>query len=273
MKLKLLTFILLTAYVVGLTGVFVRASTPSDDALLASVKQAFITAGWTPPSSTPPITATKPSQVLNLSNWYLGIPVNTAHDGNPDIIRQPELNNYELKPWFYVSNGGVLFSVRADGYVTENSDFPRTELRQTIGKDLTSWSNTSGTHTLEGTYSITYTLVKRKQIVFAQAHDSSSDIFECALNDNQLVVLYNNKSSSFVLEPNYVQGTKFSVKLIAHNGKFDVYYNSVLKGTVSKSSSSIFWKSGSYPQSNVSKYGEAPTATASVTIYSLVATQ
>lgn len=201
--------------------------------------------------------------IINLSNWYLTLPV-----GKPDTIHQPALDSYSSE-WFHLEGDGLVFKANAGGATTAHSAFPRSELREMINSKNASWSNSKGISTLEGEYSIKSNLVKRNQVVFNQVHDSSSDVFECAFDNGKLVILYNNKKSVVVLEPNYVEGTKFTSKIEAKNGKFYVSYNGVLKATISKKSKGDYFKTGAYLQTNPSKYGESPQASAEVTIYSL----
>ena len=89
-----------------------------------------------------------PGQVLDLSNWYLTLPTGTP--GKPDTVLQPALATYS-SPFFQVDpgRGGVVFTSDAGGVTTENSGYPRSELREMNGPEKAKWSNRSGSHTLE----------------------------------------------------------------------------------------------------------------------------
>jgi hypothetical protein len=224
------------------------------------------------PTPTPGPTAGLPSEVVG-RKWTVMAPFSKAGSTdspeNLQILKAETDSRY--KSVFYVSDKGVVFKTRADGVHSPNSKYPRCELREMKDEAWTngSWSNASGTHTLEGTYSIRHTLVKRPQLCFAQMHDASDDVFECCYDAGKLVCFYEDKAKTIILEPAYIEGTTFSVKLVASGGKTDVYYNGQLKGSVPKSGSGLYWKSGCYLQSNVANWAEAPDAYGEVTISSL----
>ena len=90
----------------------------------------------------------KPSDILNLDNWYLGLPIGSDED--PTNIEQPELDSYSIDPWFEVTSDctGVQFRAAVNGVTTSGSSYPRSELREIDGGDNASWSSTSGTHTM-----------------------------------------------------------------------------------------------------------------------------
>jgi len=65
--------------------------------------------------------------VLNLTNWKLTLPVDTAHAGSPDEILQPELNGFQDAQYFHVNDArnGVVFTANCGGATTSGSGFPR----------------------------------------------------------------------------------------------------------------------------------------------------
>jgi hypothetical protein len=215
-------------------------------------------------------TPVRPSDILDLRNWYLSIPVNTAHAGAPDIIRQPELSGYSNPSWFHVDDAedGVVFAANAGGYTTSGSDYPRTELREMNGSSLASWNSASGTHTMEVTEAITKVTPAKPDIVAAQIHDSSDDVIEIRLQGKVLAVHSNDGKTKDVLDPQYVLGTPYDLKLVATEAGIAVYYNGVLAVTVDAKGSGYYFKAGAYVQSNPSK-GDAPGAVGEVVIYKL----
>lgn len=221
------------------------------------------------PAPAPSGTPLRPSDILDLSNWYLGIPVNTSHDGAPDIIRQPELDGYS-SVWFHANaaGDGVVFDANAGGYTTSGSSYPRTELREMSGSSLASWDSRSGTHTLEVSEAITQVTPVKPDIVAAQIHDSSDDVIEIRLQGSVLAVHSNDGKTKTPLDTAYQLGARFDLKIVADSGGIDVYYNGVLKTTVKASGSGYYFKAGAYVQSNPSK-GEDPDAIGEVVIYDL----
>jgi hypothetical protein len=216
----------------------------------------------------PPIT---PSTVLGLANWKLALPVNTSHAGTPDEITQPELATFSLAPYFELTpnKNGVIFQANAAGATTKNSSYPRSELREMApgGQQEASWSNASGTHTMVVREAITHLPVVKPEVVAAQIHDSSDDVVMVKLSGSELFVEARSKNIGD-LDPAYVLGTPYNLKIVASGGHIQVYYNDVLKVDYAKKGSGWYFKAGCYTQSNTDK-GDAPDAFAQVIIYSL----
>ena len=100
-----------------------------------------------PPTPTPQPAAVKasnnrqPGDVIDLKNWYLTLP--SGSSGDPDTVQQPKLASYTSK--FFRLNDtrdGVAFTATAGGTTTENSHYPRAELREMNGSAKAAWSNT-----------------------------------------------------------------------------------------------------------------------------------
>jgi hypothetical protein len=231
------------------------------------------TASPTPTKTTAaPTNASAPSSLLDLSRWYLGIPVNTSHDGAPDIIRQPELTGY-TNQWFHLNSAktGVVFTTRADGYTTSNSSYPRTELREMAdsgGENQASWDSSKGTNVLSVSESIDAVTPVKPEVVAAQIHDASDDVIEVELSGSRLYVKYANDSQTTTIDANYKLGTRYSLKLSATSAGIGVYYNGALVTTIKQTGSGWYYKTGDYQQSSVAK-GESPSASSQVTIYGL----
>ncbi len=212
-----------------------------------------------------------PANVLNLTNWELTLPINTAHTGSPDIITQPELANYTIEPYFLLNDAknGVVFQAHAGGATTSNSNYPRSELREMTsgGKQEASWSNSSGTHTMTIRQAITHVPAVKPHVVAGQIHDSSDDIIEIRLEDSNLFVESNGKNIGD-LDGGYALGTPFTVKVVAAKGHIYVSYNGEQKVDYRKKGSSWYFKAGCYTQSNPSR-GDSPDAFGQVIIYDL----
>lgn len=238
----------------------------SDLTLLTDLKTAFKKEGWIEPGPLTPPSAGKPSDFIDLKNWYLTLP--SGPQGSPDTIHQPILNDYS-SIYFSVnpSKNGVQFAAWVDGVHTKNSSYPRSELREMKGTDKASWSNKSGTHTMTVKQAITHTPVVKPHVVAAQIHDSSDDIIMVRLEGKNLFVEAKGNSIG-VLEPNYSLGTIYTVKIVAAGSRIKVYYNDVLKVDYAKSGSGYYYKAGCYTQSNLSK-GDKADAYGEVIIYSL----
>jgi len=222
----------------------------------------------TPEIAPPPV---YPSSVLDLTDWKITLPTDTAKNGEPDEIGQPQLATFNDPPYFYVDSGsgGVVFQAPVNGVTTSGSDFPRSELREMTdgGSQEASWSTTSGTSTMAVTEAITHLPVVRPEVVAAQVHGPSSYVILIRLNGNDLFV-ENNGNNVGTLNSNYVLGTSFTLQITAANGYIQVSYNGVQKANLANNSSGNYFKAGCYTQSNTG-YGDSPSAYGQVVIYSL----
>ena len=211
--------------------------------------------------------ANLPADLIDLSYWYLTLP--TGAPGSPETIENPNLEKFTNEA-FKLNNSrdGVVFSARAGGVTTKNSHYPRSELREMNGGAKASWSNTTGSHTLDVCEAITKTPTTKPEVVAAQIHDASDDVMQIRLEGKTLMVQYNDGKTETVIDPNYVLGTPYNVRIVAEGGKVDVLYNGEKKAELPLSGSGWYWKVGAYVQSNTEK-GESPDATGEVTVYSL----
>jgi Alginate lyase len=212
-------------------------------------------------------TASLPGDVIDLGYWYLTLPTGTQ--GSPDTVENPSLEKFtnqffKLNP----NRDGVVFSANGDGVTTKNSHYPRSELREMNGSAKASWSNTSGTHTLDVCEAFTKLPGSKPEVVGAQIHDDKDDVMQIRLEGQKLMVQYNDGKSEALLDPNYQLGTPYNVRIVAANSKVDVLYNGAKKAELPLSGSGWYWKVGAYVQSNSSK-GDGASSTGEVTVYSL----
>lgn len=209
-----------------------------------------------------------PSEVLDLTNWKLTLPVNNAQE-----ITQPELASFESED-FYVNNtgDGVVFKASCGSTTTTNSSYPRSELREMTdnGKTKASWSTNSGTHTMILDEKITHLPDVKPEVVVGQIHDASDDVIELRLEKSRFFV-ESNGTDVGTLDDNYQLGTRYTIKVVAANGVIKVYYNNVLKVTYNKVDSGCYFKAGMYTQSNTTK-GDLPTAYGEDVIYNVQVT-
>ncbi len=220
------------------------------------------------PTPTPTATAQYPAQLLDLTNWYLTLP--TGSPGEPDTVMQPELGTYTSQ-WFRVVGDGVAFTAGVGGVTTENSTYPRSELREMDGTKKASWSNTSGTHVMELREAFTALPTAKPDVVGAQIHDSESDVIEVRLEGARLLVKDGSTNDDTVMDPNYVLGTPYDLRIVAANGHIAVFYNGVQKADILRSGSEWYFKAGSYVQSNLTR-GDQPDAVGTVVISTLKVT-
>jgi poly(beta-D-mannuronate) lyase len=252
------------------------AATSTDPSTTTSTTSATQTAtsatddGATTTGSMP----TAPSELLDLESWKLTLPVGSAREPDePWEILQPELDGFELDPWFVLTKDatGVRFRAHAGGMTTSNSGYPRSELREMTdgGGRLASWSTIEGTHTMTVVQAITVLPDAKPHVVAGQIHDADDDLIMIRLEGEHLFVEGDGDELGD-LDPAYVLGTVFTVRIVAADGTIDVYYDDLDTPavTVERDAVGCYFKAGAYTQSNEST-GDDPDAYGEVVISDL----
>ncbi len=218
--------------------------------------KAPVTVLSTQPSPTLEPTPTKaelyPSQILDLTNWKITLPIGS--DKNPLEIRQPQLSTYKIDPWFVpASDGGVRFRAAVNGVTTSGSNYPRSELREMTqgGSSNASWSSTKGTHIMFLDQAITAVPKIKKDVVAGQIHDQNNDVIVVRLDYPNLIVKVGDKNVA-TLDSHYSLGKRFTVKLEVSGGQTKIYYNGSTNPsyTLNRKYSNAYFKAGVYTQSN-----------------------
>jgi poly(beta-D-mannuronate) lyase len=219
------------------------------------------------PGGPPGRSAQSPSDLIDLSNWYLTLP--TGDDGDPDQVHEPELATYS-GPAFHLDDAkdGVAFTADAGGATTKGSEYPRSELREMSGEDKASWSNTSGTHTLNLREAFTQLPPVKPEVVGAQIHDAENDVVLIRLVGERLVAEYGRDSTRITIDPTYKLGTPYDLKITAADSHIQIFYNGSLAADIPMNGSGWYFKAGAYVLSNPDK-GDSPDAEGQVVIYSL----
>lgn len=250
-----------------------KTPTPTPTSKPTMTPRVTPTATLTPTPTPTPGTATssgsKPSSVLDLSNWKLTIPSGNAE--SPTEIMQPALKEYVHDVWFSINSGGVRFRAPVNAVTTSGSNYPRSELREMKngGKDRADWSSKEGTHSMTIDEAITAMPQKKPHVVAGQIHDASDDVIVIRLEGSELFVDVDGRNMH-TLDAGYTLGKRFTVKFEVSNGATKIFYNGAESYTLSQDYSGAYFKAGAYTQSNCSKedncnennYGE-------VVIYSL----
>ncbi|MEC3981299.1 polysaccharide lyase family 7 protein [Amycolatopsis sp. H20-H5] len=216
-----------------------------------------------------------PADILALSNWKETLP--TGSTGHPTEIKQPELKQYSVDPWFTpnATCDAVQFRAAVNGVTTSGSGNPRSELREMTGggSDEASWSTTSGTSTMVIDEAVTHLPAERPYVVAGQIHDADDDVTVFRLEGSKLYVTKGDTTHYQLATDSYQLGTRFQAKFVASGGQIKAYYNDKLVTTLSVKSSGDYFKAGAYTQANcgnsspcaASNYGE-------VAIYGLTVT-
>ncbi len=228
----------------------------------------------------PPGPAQVPSDVLDMSAWQLTLPIPERGDNdNPLDIFVPELRSFEAANLFFVNRAGdgVVFRTPVGGTTTRGSSYPRSELREMVrgysGRSpRASWSTTRGRHTMYIKQSINRVPPEKPHVVAGQIHDSDDDLIVVRLEGERLFIDLNGDDGP-TLRSRYRLGDVFEVKLDAHDGVVDVYFDDMDRvfwtyDSRSARASGCYFKAGAYPQSNPDR-GDSPSAVGEVEIFDL----
>ncbi len=216
-----------------------------------------------------------PSQLIDLSNWYVTLPTDNDGNGRADEIHQPSLAGFSVAHYFMLNDArnGIIFQAHAGGATTSGSHYPRSELREMAdnGTVKAAWSNTSGSHSMTVTEAITHLPSAKPEVVAAQIHDANDDVIMIRLEGRRLFVESDDGKNSGDLDTAYTLGTTFTVRILAENGHIYVSYNGVAKVDLARSGSGFYFKAGCYTQSNTTK-GDSGDAYGQVIMYGLSVT-
>ena len=215
---------------------------------------ALVTAGTAWAGSDEPASSAcaYPADVLDLANWKVTLPVGDEEE--PAEVEQPELATFTAQPWFVPTEDctGVRFRSAVDGVTTGGSSYPRSELREMTGdgSDEAEWSTSDGTHTMVVNEAITHLPNDKPHVVAGQIHGGDDDLTVFRLQDTKLYVTNGDDSTYHLVTDEYVLGTPFEAKFVAHDGQIDAYYNGELETTIEVDSSTAYFKVGAYTQAN-----------------------
>jgi len=215
-----------------------------------------------------------PADVLDLAAWKLTLP--TGDEGSPTEILQPELATFELEPYFHLDEArdAVVLRAHAGGVTTENSSYPRCELREmeSGGADEAAWSTSTGAHTMTITQAITHLPEVKPHVVAGQVHDAEDDVVMIRLEGANLFVEGGGEDLG-TLDASYTLGTPFTVKIEAQAGHIRVFYEDLVTPSVDieRDVEDCYFKAGAYTQSSPER-GDDADAYGEVVIYDLTVT-
>lgn len=197
--------------------------------------------------------ADHPSDLLNFSRWRLELP--TGSDGDIDRVEPEDLDDFSVSPFFLVNSErtGVSFRAHAGGATTDNSGFPRSELREMrTDDDEADWSVDS-----ERTMTIIQRVVRLPQVkphvVVGQIHDDEDDVVMVRLEGIRMFV-ESRGTDLGTLTNGYRLGDWFKIRIIVDNGKISVEFNEnkvvEMPSELARCDGGCYFKAGCYTQSN-----------------------
>jgi poly(beta-D-mannuronate) lyase len=204
-------------------------------------------------------TKLRPAEVLDLSTWKIGLPTT-------EEVKQPHLSGFSDSAFDVVS--AVTFTAHCGDKAQAGSKYARSELREMNSDGSNAaWSSTSGTHVMELTQRVTHLPVVKPQVVCGQIHNTTDYLILIELEASKLYVRYKDDVIG-VLDEDYRLGTYFTTRLVATDGRVDVYYNGIHKVRHAFRAAGCYFKAGCYVQSSTAT-GDKPSAFASVDIAEL----
>ena len=198
-----------------------------------------------------------PSAILDLSNWYLTLPI--GEPKNALNIFNPELLTYSNDKYFSVNEDGdaICFRSFSGGATTKGSHNPRSELREMVGKEKACWSTTEGEHVMTFTGCTNKLPTTRPSTVIGQVHRGKDDVIEirCWVPPRRtapILDVFHDNIIYGTLKNNYALGDRYEIKVVASNGKIHVYCDDMAtpKVSVDANYDTCFFKVGSYIQCN-----------------------
>jgi hypothetical protein len=207
-----------------------------------------------------------PSDIIDLHNWKLTLPVNNAQE-----ITLPALYTYQSPYFSHEGCTAAVFRTPIGGATTPNSSYPRTELREMTanGTAMASWSNTSGTHEMDWRVVVDSAPPAKPQVVVGQVHDPEDDVIQVLFDGTKGAITYRWLGhTTGELVSGYRLGTPVDLKIVASGGAYSLYANGALKATQSRPGSGLYFKAGDYPQSSPSR-GDNPNFVTQVRISKL----
>ena len=174
----------------------------------------------------------------------------------------------------------MVFRAPVEGVTTENSSYPRTELREMTadGRREAAWSSSTGRHVLTVTQAITATPRAKPHVVAGQIHDAEDDVVMIRLEGRRLFVESDGDDVG-LLDGHYRLGTRFSVTITASAPGIRIRYTpprawraggapKTRVVDVPKAGRGWYFKAGCYPQSSPER-GDRAGAYGEVVIYAL----
>lgn len=226
-----------------------------------------------------------PGRNFNLTNWYLGLPVDSTNGtaGDSASISAAQLTGgYSNALYFYTGpDGAMTFWSPVTGATTEGSTYPRSELREQItpGNNNINWRG-YGTHILNAICKVTQ-VPSTSKVIIGQIHTKTGDarpLVKLQYSSGTIEALVKHYASDSMpntdnklIFQNVGLNNPIAYTIRNENGLVTVTVNGLTKSTntfltdSSWAAQEYYFKAGSYCQDNVGDTNEG----ARVAFYSL----
>lgn len=173
--------------------------------------------------------------MINLNNWAVTLPTS--------------ITVYPIKYNEFVKTDGVSLSLLTPctGEPTENSSYPRCELREVINGKKARWSSNVGKHLFEAILSVDQQTKVKPIVSVFQIHDGKKDLLQVLVDENEIKYNYNGIKFKVL---NYTVGERFRIKCKVKRNMISLKLNFEDDIKLVVDSDSLFFKTGNYLQSN-----------------------
>lgn len=123
-----------------------------------------------------------PSSILALSHWKLTLPVDANHGTSgeaADVATDDLVQGYRSGYFCVAPDGGVEFWAPVDGATTDNTDYPRSELRYVIDPDddNVNWSPANDDASLSARLVVERVSSSTRKVVIGQIHGFQTNAY------------------------------------------------------------------------------------------------
>jgi hypothetical protein len=147
--------------------------------------------------------------MIDLSHWYLTLP-----EGTPSTVATEYLVNFYQSQYFTNDGSKIVFWAPVSGSTTKNSDYPRSELRETkTNGDLFNWDYTAYAHNHLHAEMAVNQIPSTKKIVIGQIHgESTHPMLKLYYYDGAIRALWRKKYNGDDAEVVLAQGVPLNAK-------------------------------------------------------------
>jgi hypothetical protein len=212
---------------------------------------------------------------LGKNHFNVGIGQPGGGTNHEDYDEDEIEDGFSQDPEFILTDDRSAVQFRTDvdfGTTTENTDYPRTELRELDENgDLADWDGGVDEHRLWGRSRATHLAAEKPWVVLAQIHDASSDLvrIQTEVRGGALRICARHTPPGSPDEDvyiliDYTEGQWVEWEINVSGGEIEVVIDGVsmpgeLDGvTLSADTDGCYYKAGCYAQSNVDDEGEDP---------------
>ena len=244
---------------------------------LAEVQVYEYNGNTTPPTTTPTTPTGGTVEDIIGDFWKVTMPVDKDGNASPrdcseydcrnnDSVDIYGLNeaaaNSDYNDYFYEDNGWVIFSAFAGGATTENSQYPRCELRGLNGDGDDDYFDMDDYQELNVTVKVLSVPVERPEVNMVQIHGPDDEPLRIEYNDGTtgsdqgLHITYNEKNTwNDVMD--YEIEDELKVRVVVEDGRISFWLENLTNGDTynndfNSSDDTGYFKVGCYLQSSIS---------------------